>query len=85
MLQDIIIFYGHAELFEMAQEIRKFLEELTTVFIITNNQPNGNAIANTFQLKAILEKNKIDIYETSLKTYPVLKPITDNFETNLFI
>ena len=57
----------------------------STIFIITNNHPNGNAIANAFQIKSTFEGKKVDIPETSLKTYPVLKPITDNFETNLFI
>jgi uncharacterized protein YecE (DUF72 family) len=76
--------YTPGELLEMSNQIMNFLEGIETVFIITNNHPRGNAIANAFQLIYMIGKRKVEIPSTTLKTYPLLKKITDNFETDLF-
>jgi len=77
--------YTPGELQEIVEEIIKVLENIEKVFVITNNHPKGNAIANAFQLIYMLEKRKIEIPSTTLTKYPQLESISEgNFETDLF-
>ena len=77
--------YTPGELQEIVEEIIKVLENIEKVFVITNNHPKGNAVANAFQFIYMLEKRKIEIPSTTLAKYPQLESISDgNFETDLF-
>jgi len=76
--------YSPGELVEISEKIKSVLDNIVKVFIITNNHPKGNAVANAFQLINMLEKRKVLIAEPVLKTYSLLNEIAENFENNLF-
>ncbi len=77
--------YTPGELLEMVEQIMNALDNIKTVFVITNNHPKGNAVANAFQLINMLEKREAEIPSTTLKHYPQLKKNSDvQVETDLF-
>lgn len=68
--------YTSGELTEIAQKIKSVHEKVKEVYIIMNNHPQGNAVANAFELMFLLgEKNKLRIPENLIKVHPILKTI----------
>ena len=72
-------FYSPGELIEIEQAIKEVLDNIKKVYLILNNHPQGNAVANALELMHLLgERIKIPIPETTLKTYPRLSKISLN-------
>jgi uncharacterized protein YecE (DUF72 family) len=63
--------YTPGELIELKNLIKEVSNQVKTIYIIFNNHPKGNAVANAFEmLKSLNEKIKNGIPETILKSYP---------------
>lgn len=67
--------YSPAEILEISEKIKEMLAELKTLFVVTNNHPGGNAVANLFQLENMINGEKLNIPEATIKRYPYLKRI----------
>jgi uncharacterized protein YecE (DUF72 family) len=71
--------YLPGELLEIERTIREVLDKVKKVFVILNNHPKGSAVANAFELLHLLnERIKLNIPETTLKTFPRLSKISLN-------
>jgi uncharacterized protein YecE (DUF72 family) len=68
--------YSPGELVEIDQKIKSIQEKVKEVYVIMNNHPQGDAIANAFELIHLLEeKNKVQMPSTIVKAYPRLEEI----------
>lgn len=66
--------YSPGELVEIDQKLKEIFDKVKEVYVIMNNHPSGDAIANAFELIHLLrEKVKVKIPPTTLKAYPRLK------------
>jgi len=71
--------YSPGELLEIERTIKEVLNTVKKIYVILNNHPKGNAIANAFELLHLLnERIKVNIPETTLKSYPRLSKISLN-------
>lgn len=71
--------YSPGELTEIDQKIKEIYDKVKKVFVIMNNHPQGDAVANAFELMHLLkEKVKVKIPPTILNAYPRLKQIASN-------
>ncbi len=71
--------YSPGELVEIEQKIKSVQEKVKEVHVIMNNHPQGDAVANAFELIHLLEsRGKIDIPGTILKAYSRLNEISVN-------
>ena len=63
--------YSPGELIEIKNLINEVKEKVKSIYVIFNNHPKGNAVANAFEMiKFMNEKIKNGIPETILKNYP---------------
>jgi uncharacterized protein YecE (DUF72 family) len=68
--------YSPGELVEIDQKIKAVQEKVKEVYVIMNNHPQGDAVANAFELIHLLEeREKLDIPRTIIKTIPRLERI----------
>lgn len=67
--------YSHSELIEIAQIVKQQIQSINEIYIITNNHPGGNAVANAFQLINILEGEKVEMPASIIFKYPLLNKI----------
>jgi uncharacterized protein YecE (DUF72 family) len=66
-------------LIEIEQKIKSIQGNVKEVYIIMNNHPQGDGVANAFELIHLLEeKTKIDIPQTLIKSFPRLERISSN-------
>jgi uncharacterized protein YecE (DUF72 family) len=71
--------YSPGELVEIEQKIKSVQEKVKEVHVIMNNHPQGDAVANAFELVHLLEgKDKIEMPGTIIKAYPRLEEISTN-------
>jgi uncharacterized protein YecE (DUF72 family) len=71
--------YSPGELVEIEQKIKSVQEKVKEVHVIMNNHPQGDAVANAFELVHLLEgKDKIEMPGTIIKAYPRLEEICAN-------
>lgn len=71
--------YSPGELIEIEQKIKSIQEKVKEVNVIMNNHPQGDAVANAFELIHLLEnKTKIEMPPTIIKAYPRLEKILVN-------
>lgn len=71
--------YSPGELVEIEQKIKEVIDTVKKVFVILNNHPQGNAVANALELIHLLnERIKVNVPETTLKAYPRLSKISLN-------
>lgn len=71
--------YSPGELVEIEQKIKSVQEKVKEVHVIMNNHPQGDAVANAFELIHLLEyAGKIEIPGTMLNAYPRLNEISRN-------
>jgi len=71
--------YSPGELREIVQEIKSIEKKVKEIHIIMNNHPQGDAVANAFELIHLLEeKTKINMPQTIIKAYPRLEEIVNN-------
>lgn len=68
--------YSPGELTETLQKIRELYDKVKEIYIIMNNHPQGNAVANAFEMMHMLNNQiKIEIPETTLQCFSRLKEI----------
>ena len=68
--------YSPGELIEIDQKIKSIQEKVKEIYVIMNNHPQGDAIANAFELIHLLEeKDKVQMPNTIVKVYPRLEEI----------
>jgi uncharacterized protein YecE (DUF72 family) len=68
--------YSPGELLEIKNKIIDVKNQVNIIYIIFNNHPHGNAIANAFEMLQFLNDNKIiEIPQTILKSFPRIKSI----------
>jgi len=71
--------YMPGELIEITQKIKSIEPKVKEINVIMNNHPQGDAVANAFELIHLLEeKTKVDIPPTIIKAYPRLEEISVN-------
>ncbi len=69
--------YTPGELVEIEQKIKEIYDKVKKIFVVMNNHPNGDAVANAFELLYLLnDKVKIKMPETVVKVYLRLKEIS---------
>jgi uncharacterized protein YecE (DUF72 family) len=68
--------YSPGELVSYSRRIKEFYDKVKDIFIVMNNHPKGNAVANAFELLHLLkDREKVDIPKTIVDAYPRLKTI----------
>jgi uncharacterized protein YecE (DUF72 family) len=68
--------YSPGELIEIEQKLKSIQQKVKEVNVIMNNHPQGDAVANAFELIHLLEnKTRIEMPETIIKVYPRLEEI----------
>ena len=66
--------YSPGELIEIEQKIKSIQHKVKEVNVIMNNHPQGDAVANAFELIHLLEeKTKVEMPTTIVKAYPRLE------------
>lgn len=71
--------YSPGELLEFERVIKEVLDTVKKVYLILNNHPKGNAVANAFELIHLLnDRIKISVPQTTLKIFPRLSKILLN-------
>ncbi len=71
--------YSLSELIEIVQKIKSIEHKVKEVNVIMNNHPQGDAVANAFELIHLLEeKTKVDMPPTIIKAYQRLEDIKVN-------
>jgi len=69
--------YSKAELDEWVGRIKKLGKKSGKVFVITNNHYRGQAMANALQIKNMITGDRLDVPETLLKEYPILRNLIE--------
>ena len=71
--------YSPGELIEIEQKIKSILHKVKEINVIMNNHPQGDAVANAFELIHLLdEKTKVEMPNSIVKAYPRLEEILVN-------
>lgn len=71
--------YSPGELVEIEQKIKSIQQKVKEINVIMNNHPQGDAVANAFELIHLLEeKTKVEMPPNILKAYPRLEEISIN-------
>ena len=71
--------YSPGELIEIEQKIKSINQKVKEINVIMNNHPQGDAVANAFELIHLLEeKTKVEMPPHILKSYPRLEEIFVN-------
>jgi uncharacterized protein YecE (DUF72 family) len=66
-------------LVEIDQKIKSIQHKVKEVNVIMNNHPQGDAVANAFELIHLLEeKTKVEMPQTIVMAYPRLEEILGN-------
>ena len=67
---------------EIAEKVEKVAEESQTTFVIQNNHPWGQAVANALQLRDALGEEIPHVPDTLIERFPVLKIIVKKKDTS---
>jgi uncharacterized protein YecE (DUF72 family) len=71
--------YSPGELVEIEQKIKSIQHKVKEVNVIMNNHPQGDAVANAFELIHLLEeRTKVEMPPTIIKAYPRLQEMLVN-------
>ncbi len=71
--------YSPGELVEIQQKINSIKEKVKEVYVIMNNHPQGDAVANAFELMHLLEeKSRVHMPENIVKAFPRLEQILES-------
>ncbi len=69
--------YSPGELVEIQQKLMQVKDKVKEIYIIMNNHPTGDAVANAFELMHLLEeRTKVHMPPTTLKAFPRLEKIS---------
>jgi uncharacterized protein YecE (DUF72 family) len=72
--------YSKSELDEWVNRIKNLGKKSGKVFVITNNHYRGQAMANALQIKNMVTGEKLEVPDTLLAAYPVLKELIGDIE-----
>jgi uncharacterized protein YecE (DUF72 family) len=72
--------YSKGELEEWVDRIKNLGRKSGKVFVITNNHYRGQAMANALQIKNSITGDKLEVPETLLAEYPVLKDLIEDIK-----
>jgi uncharacterized protein YecE (DUF72 family) len=72
--------YSKSELEDWVDRIKNLGKKSGKVFVITNNHYRGQAMANALQIKNIITGDKLEVPNTLLGEYPVLKQLIDDIK-----
>ncbi|OQX85251.1 MAG: hypothetical protein B6D63_02685 [Candidatus Latescibacteria bacterium 4484_7] len=72
--------YSMNEMNEWAERASQIAEQVDSLFIITNNHFRGQALANAFQMKFLINGEKLEIPPEMRRSYPQLKEISKSVE-----
>jgi len=72
--------YSKSELEDWVDRIKSLGKKSGKVFVITNNHYRGQAMANALQIKNIITGDKLEVPNTLLGEYPVLKQLIDDIK-----
>lgn len=72
--------YSKSELVDWVDRIKNLGKKSSKVFVITNNHYRGQAMANALQIKNMLTGEKLEVPNTLLSEYPVLKDLIDDIK-----
>lgn len=72
--------YSKSELVDWVDRIKNLGKNSGKVFVITNNHYRGQAMANALQIKNMLTGEKLEVPNTLLSEYPVLKDLIDDIK-----
>ncbi|MBU2493973.1 MAG: DUF72 domain-containing protein [Bacteroidetes bacterium] len=62
--------YSPGELLEFERKIREIYHQVKKIYVIMNNHPKGDAVANAFEMLSLLkDRGKIEIPQTTIQTY----------------
>ncbi|MBN2031146.1 DUF72 domain-containing protein [bacterium] len=78
-------YYSEKEIEEIAKNVKTVSEGSGETYVIQNNHPWGQAVANALQLKAVLGEEELEMPATLLTRFPELSKIArpvENGETN---
>lgn len=67
--------YSRDELGDWVRRIKDLGTKSGRVYVITNNHYRGQALANALQIRNLITGEKVDVPETLLDKYPVLREI----------
>ena len=71
--------YSPGELIEISERIKEIYDKVKKIFVIMNNHPHGDAVANAFELLHLLkDRVKIKMPPTIVKAYPRLEEFVEN-------
>lgn len=73
--------YSKEELEEWVERIKDLGKKNDKVYVITNNHYRGQALANALQIKNMITGKKIDIPNSLIHQYPVLKKIIEKLKS----
>ncbi|MCK5457400.1 MAG: DUF72 domain-containing protein, partial [Melioribacteraceae bacterium] len=66
--------YSQSELLLISRKIKEVYDKVKNIYLVMNNHPKGDAVANAFELLHLLKnRGKIEMPETIVKAYPNLK------------
>lgn len=69
--------YSPGELVEIEQKIKMVQEKVKEIYVIMNNHPTGDAVANAFELIHLLEeKRRVQMPSTIVNAYPRLSAVS---------
>ena len=73
--------YSEKEIQEIAAKVQKVAEGSKSTFVIQNNHPWGQAVANAFQLRAALGEEMLKAPATLFERFPDLAKIAEPIES----
>lgn len=68
--------YAETEIASLALKLKNRLPYLATSFVVFNNHPRGNALANALQLQAALFGARLNLPQTLAQSFPALQKLT---------
>ncbi len=72
--------YSQSELLFISRKIKEVYDKVKDIYIVMNNHPKGDAVANAFELLHLLKvRETIEVPETIIKAYPRLKIFNKNY------
>jgi len=75
-------YYSEKEIEDIAQTVRVVSQSTQETYVIQNNHPWGQAVANALQLKAVLGEMDIQMPATMLSRFPELVNVAKPVEMN---
>lgn len=75
-------YYSVDEIREITEKVKKVAEGSKETYVVQNNHPRGQAVANATQIRAGLGETILQLPETMFTAFPELKAIARPFKQN---